>query len=353
MRAARWHGRDDVRVEEVPDPTPGPGDVVIRVGYCGVCGTDLEEYREGPIWVPVGEPNPLTGKKAPVVLGHEFAGEVVALGRDVTRFKVGDRVAPDVLIYCGRCYWCLRHQVNLCQSMAALGLSGDGGLAEYCAAPAGMCERLPEGVSDAAGALAEPLAVAVRAVRRGRLSVGENVAVVGAGAVGQLAMQVARAAGAGAVFAVERSPARKRLAAELGAAAVFDPAEHDVADELRRLTGGVGPDLVIESAGAPGSWVYAAGLVRRGGRVVVIGLNSTPSSVNVTQTLVAPELEVIGSLAHVYDEDFRAAVRLLGDGRVDAERIVSHRVPLDGVVSDGLERLERAKAETLKILVRP
>src|SRR5262249_36757883 len=153
--------------------------------------------------------NPLTGKKAPIVLGHEFAGEVVAVGRDVTGLRVGDRVAPDVLIYCGRCYWCLRHQVNLCRSMAALGLSGDGGLAEYCVAPERMCERLPDGVTDAAGALAEPLAVAVRAVRRGRLSVGENVAVVGAGAVGQMAMQVARAAGAGDVFAVERSPARK------------------------------------------------------------------------------------------------------------------------------------------------
>jgi (R,R)-butanediol dehydrogenase/meso-butanediol dehydrogenase/diacetyl reductase len=353
MRAARWHGRNDIRVETVPDPTPGPGDVVIRIGYCGVCGTDLEEYRHGPIWVPVGEPNPLTGAAAPVVMGHEFAGEIVAVGSGVERLKVGDHVAPDIVIHCGRCYWCLRHQVNLCQSMAALGLSGDGGLAEYCRAPAWMCEPIPPGLSDAAGALAEPLAVAVRAVRRARLAVGETVAVVGCGAVGLLAVQAARAGGAGLVFAVERSPARKELARQVGAAAVFDPRDQDVGDELRTLTGGVGPDVVIESAGAPGSWVYAATLVRRGGRVVVIGLSSTPSPVNVTETLVAPEIELIGSLAHVYDEDFRAAVRLLGDGRVDAERIISHRVPLERVVEDGLHRLETAKDETLKIVVKP
>src|SRR5207237_6318062 len=138
----------------------------------------------------------LDGNRAPVVLGHESAGEVVAGGREVTRFRVGDRVAPDVLIYCGRCYWCQRHQVNLCQSMAALGLSGDGGLAEYCAAPERMCEAVPEGVGDAAAALAEPLAVAVRAIRRGRMLVGGTVCAVGAGALGLLAMHAARAPGA-------------------------------------------------------------------------------------------------------------------------------------------------------------
>lgn len=324
---------------------------MIRVGYCGVCGTDLEEYRHGPIWVPVDRPNPLTGKKAPIVLGHEFAGEIVALGKNVTGFKVGDHVAPDVLLYCGDCYWCRRHQVNLCRNMAALGLAGDGGLAEYCAAPAAMCERVPEGVGDAAGALAEPLAVAVRAVRRGTLLVGETVAVVGAGAVGLLALQVARAAGASDVFVVERSPARMEVAAELGATAVLDPDAH-TAERLRDLTGGVGPDLVIESAGGQGTWVFAAGLVRRGGRVVVVGLNSRPSPVNVTEAIVAPEIAVLGSLSHVYDEDFRAAVRLLGDGRVQAERLISHRVPLEEAVAGGLERLEMSKDETLKVMVQ-
>jgi L-iditol 2-dehydrogenase len=152
---------------------------------------------------------------------------------------------------------------------------------------------------------------------------------------------------------VERSPARKKIAADLGAAAVLDPGDGGTAERLRDLTGGVGPDMVIESAGGPGTWVFAASLVRRGGRIVVIGLNSTPSPVNVTDAIVAPEIEVIGSLAHVYDEDFRAAVRLLGDGRVRAEPIISHRIPLEQAVSGGLERLETAKGETLKVVVQP
>jgi len=351
LRAARWHGRNDLRVENVPDPTPSPGDVVIRVAYCGVCGTDLEEYREGPIWIPTVEPNPLTGRRAPIVMGHEFAGHVVAVGREVSRFRLGDAVAPDVVISCGRCYWCVRHQVHLCEHMAALGLHGDGGLAEFCAVPESMCEPVPDRVTMAAAALAEPLAVAVRAVRRSRLTVGDNVAIVGVGAVGLLALQAVRAAGAGFVAVVERSPARKAIAADLGADAVLDPGTGDCALHLRDLTGGVGPDVVLECAGGPGTWVYAASLVRRGGRVVVIGLNSSPAPVNVTATIVAPEIEVIGSLAHVYDEDYRGAMRLLGAGRVDAERIVSHRVPLADVVAGGFDRLEHHKAETLKILV--
>ena len=144
MQAALWHARDDVRVEEVPEPgAPGPGEVIIRVGACGICGTDLEEYRAGPLFIPVGRPNSLTGRQAPIILGHEFAGEVVEVGRGVTEFRPGDRVAPDVLLYCGTCYWCRRHQVMLCEKMAALGLSGDGGLAEYCRAPAAMCRPVP------------------------------------------------------------------------------------------------------------------------------------------------------------------------------------------------------------------
>jgi len=184
MRAARWHGPRDVRVEMIPDPAPGPRDVLVRVDWCGICGTDVDEYLSGPHWIPTDHPNPLTGARAPLTLGHEFAGEVVAIGGEVREFRVGDRVAPDTLIYCGRCYWCRRHQVHLCAHLAALGLMADGGLADYCVAPAAMCVRLPDALPSDHAALAETLAVGVHALRRGRLAPSETVAVVGAGAVG-------------------------------------------------------------------------------------------------------------------------------------------------------------------------
>jgi (R,R)-butanediol dehydrogenase / meso-butanediol dehydrogenase / diacetyl reductase len=352
MKAALWHARDDVRVEEVPEPgAPGPGEVILKVSACGICGTDLEEYRGGPLFIPVGQPNPLTGRQAPIILGHEFAGEVVEVGRGVTSLRAGDRVAPDVLLYCGTCYWCQRHQVTLCEKMAALGLSGDGGLAEYCKAPVSMCLKLPESLPIEHAALAEPLAVAVRAVRRGRLGLGETVAIFGGGTIGLFCLQAALHAGARAVYVVEPHPWRRGLAARLGAAGTIDPAQGSPAEQLRALTG-IGPDLVIDASGAGPATLGAIDAARRGGRIVVVALPLAAATLNF-MTIVTTEKEIIGSLSHVYDEDFAAAIQLLADGRVKAEPLISDRIPLDDLVTRGLHRLEAQAADTLKILVLP
>jgi len=169
MKAAVWYGRRDIRIEEFPDPSPpGENEVKIKVLWCGICGTDLEEYLYGPLYIPVDKPNSLTGRKAPMVLGHEFVGRVVEVGPGVTELQVGDVVTPDTLIHCGKCYWCQRHQVHHCENLAILGLSTDGGFAEYVNAPTYMCFRLPAGVPLVVGALAEPASVAVRANRLAR-----------------------------------------------------------------------------------------------------------------------------------------------------------------------------------------
>jgi (R,R)-butanediol dehydrogenase/meso-butanediol dehydrogenase/diacetyl reductase len=352
MQAALWYARDDIRIEEIPEPAgPGPGEVIIKVDACGICGTDLEEYRAGPLLIPVGEPNPLTGRKAPIVLGHEFAGEVVEVGRGVTAFRPGDRVAPDVLIYCGTCFWCQRHQVSLCDKLAALGLSGDGGLAEYCKAPTAMCIKLPNGMSYEHAALAEPLSVAVRAIRKGRVSLGDKVAIVGGGTIGLFCLQAARVAGATAVYVVEPHPWRRSLALQLGADAAIDPAAAPAAEQLRGLTG-IGPDVVVDASGAPAATLSAIEAVRSGGRVVIVALPIKATSINFL-SVVSTEKEIIGSLSHVYDEDYAAAIRLLGDGRVQAEPLISDRIPLGDLLSHGLHRLEAQAADTLKILVKP
>jgi (R,R)-butanediol dehydrogenase / meso-butanediol dehydrogenase / diacetyl reductase len=353
VKAAVWHARNDIRVEEVSEPSaPGPGEVIIKVGACGICGTDLEEYRAGPLFIPVDEPNPLTGRQAPLILGHEFAGEVVEVGQGVTTFKIGDRLAPDGLFYCGECYWCQRHQVSLCDKLAALGLMTDGGLAEYCKLPVNMAIRVPNGLPDDHAAMAEPLSVAVRAVRRGRLLAGETVAVFGGGAIGLFCLQVARAAGAGQVFVVEPLPNRRALAQQFGASETIDPTQVDPVAALRKLTRGVGPDLVLEASGGVAVTPVAIHAARKGGRIVLVGLPVAPTNFNFFD-VVATEKEIFGSLSHVYDEDYATAVRWLGDGRVLAEPLISARIPLDRLLADGLDRLEGRATETLKIIVQP
>jgi (R,R)-butanediol dehydrogenase/meso-butanediol dehydrogenase/diacetyl reductase len=352
MKAAIWHARNDIRVEEAPDPrAPGPEEIIIKVAACGICGTDLEEYRAGPLFIPVDAPHPLSGRMAPLIMGHEFAGEVVEVGRAVRGLRPGDRVAPDTLLFCGQCYWCQRHQVSLCDQLAALGLSGDGGLAQFCVAPARMCIRLPNGLAYDHAAMAEPLAVAVRAVRKGRVMLGESVAVFGGGTIGLLCLQVARQAGARAVYVVEPHAGRRALAEQLGATGTLDPIAAPVAEELQRLTT-VGPDVVIEASGAAAAGPTAIDAARKGGRVVMVGLPVAAASYNFFG-LVATEKEVIGSLSHVYDEDYAAAVRLLGEGTITVEPLITDRIPLDDLLPRGLHRLEQAPAETLKIIVRP
>lgn len=353
MQAAVWHARNDIRIESVPEPSaPGPGEVIIRVHACGICGTDLEEYRAGPLFIPVGQPNPLTGQMAPLILGHEFAGEVMEVGKGVTRFKPGDRLAPDVLLYCGECYWCQRHQVPLCDKLAALGLMGDGGLAEYCKLPVNMAVPIPNGLPYDHAAMAEPLSVAVRAVRRGRLAPGETVAVFGGGTIGLFGLQVARAAGAGEVFVVEPLANRRTLAKALGASEVIDPTQTDPVETLRTLTRGIGPDLVLEASGGVRVTPVAIHAARKGGRIVLVGLPVAPTQFNFFD-VVATEKEIIGSLSHIYDEDYATAVRWLGDGRIQAEPLISARIPLARIIPDGLDRLEQRPTETLKIIVQP
>jgi (R,R)-butanediol dehydrogenase/meso-butanediol dehydrogenase/diacetyl reductase len=352
MKAARWHGRGDVRIEEVPQPEPPPDELLLRVSWCGICGTDVEEYVSGPIIIPVDVPNGLTGRTAPLTLGHEFVGRVAGVGRDVQGFEVGDRVAPEVVLFCGRCFFCRRHEYALCQNWAALGLMADGGLAEYAVVPAFSCARLPAAVSDAEGALVEPTEVAVRAVRKSELGLGDTVAVIGGGTIGLLVLQVARAAGAGAVYLVEPRQNRRQLAATLGATATFSPTQPGWQQELRDACNTVGPDVVLECAGARDTADLALHVARKGGRIVLIGIQPERVPLS-TLELIVGEKRIVGSVQHHYDEDLPSAVQLLADGKVRAAPLITDRVPLERVVGDGLRALAERPEEHLKIIVSP
>jgi (R,R)-butanediol dehydrogenase / meso-butanediol dehydrogenase / diacetyl reductase len=353
VRAVVWHGRDDVRVEEVAEPPePGFGEVKVSVEWCGICGTDLEEWRNGPRFIPVGEPHPLTGRSAPLVLGHEVSGEVAAVGPGVSGLQEGDLVALDALISCGECWWCRRHQVTLCPQLAAIGLQADGGLAEAITVPAQMCVPVPRDVGADTAALAEPLAVAVRALRRGRLTLSESLVVLGAGMIGIASLVVGRGMGAAPIVVADPVASRRDLARRLGADLVLDPQDADFRTRVGEATEGRGADVTVDAAGSRDSGPLAIDVTRPGGRAVVVGLATHPAAVNLFAFATA-EKELIGSLSHVWDEDFAAAVRLLGDGVLAADQVVAARVSLEDAVERGFASIGSTELPGVKIQVSP
>jgi (R,R)-butanediol dehydrogenase / meso-butanediol dehydrogenase / diacetyl reductase len=349
VKAARWFGRGDVRVVDVPEPSAGPGQALLRIGSCGICGTDVEEYRHGPVLIPTDRPHPLTGRFAPLTLGHEFWGTVVEVGPHVTNLREGDRVAPEICLACGTCPYCRGGEPARCVSWAALGLHADGGLAEYVAVSAASCARLPESMADAHAALVEPTEVAVRAVRRSGLRLGERAAVIGGGAIGLLVLQAARAAGARNVYVVEPGPKRREVATAIGADDAIDPTDPGWRDRLAEHCDGLGPDVVFECSGAPGTANAAVASARKGGRIVLVGITKEPAPMPLMDIVVG-EKQVLGSIQHDSDHDLPAAVHLLASGQVSARHLVTARIQLDRVVEDGFNALSPG-GDHIKILV--
>ncbi|MHB8718510.1 MAG: alcohol dehydrogenase catalytic domain-containing protein [Candidatus Dormibacteria bacterium] len=338
MRAAVYFGRRDVRAVDWDDPgPPPPGWVQVAVSWCGICGTDLEELTAGPLLVP-RSPHPLTQRALPLVLGHEGTGVVVASGEG-SGIDAGTRVGIENSVPCGGCVWCRRGNPALCDTMAVIGLMLDGALAERVNVPATTCLPLSRTLPDELGALAEPLAVAVRAVRRGGVRDGDDVHVVGGGTVGLLAAQVARARGARSVTLRERSSFRRGVAAACGIDAVPADAETERAD------------VVIECSGTSGGAEAAIGATRKGGTTVIVGVHAQPVPLSLYD-LVVDERSVVASLSHTLDDDYRPAVELLESGRIQAEPLITDRVELDDVVTHGFAPLLDDPDAHLKVLVR-
>ncbi len=340
MKAVRWHAQHDVRVEQIEAPPPPSDDEVqIEVLACGICGTDVEEYRSGPLFV-AAEPHPLTGRSAPLTLGHEFAGRVVRAGRAVRTPQVGDLVAVAPDISCGRCGWCTSGRENLCPQLGSLGLAGDGGLAELCNVGASRAVRLPDHVSPEAGALLEPLAVTLAGLRRGRARRGDRLVVVGGGAIGLLTVQAAHALGLEGVCLVEPLASRRAVGRRLGADVVTP-------DDAGAVEG----DVVVDCSGSAGGFATSVACAGRGGRVVIVALHAHPVELDALGA-VARELEVLGSLSYVM-EDFVAASRFVADGSVDAGALITRRVALDRTLDDGILALMARPDDHLKIVVTP
>ncbi|MFE6157303.1 2,3-butanediol dehydrogenase [Streptomyces sp. NPDC056486] len=343
MLAARLYGAKDLRIEEMPEPDPGPGEVKIRVAHAGICGTDVHEYFETPR--ATHEPNPLTGATLPQTLGHEFAGTVVACGEGVDRATPGDRVCVRPIRTCGVCPRCTAGLSHLCAALAAIGVtSPGGGLAEYVVVPTGSVHRLPDGLSLEQGALVEPMAVALNAVERAGVQAGGSALVTGAGAVGMGALFALRANGVDDVIVVEPSPSR-RAAAERHGARVLDPGAVDVAAEVLRHTGGRGVDAAVECAGRPEVLDACIRSAAAQGRVVMVALYSGAVTVDASVVRLA-ELSLLGAEAYP-DGVFERVIEHMAAGRFPTDGWLDH-IPLADAVA-GLHDVRDARR--VKVLV--
>ncbi len=351
MKAAVWHQKGDIRIEDVPEPSPGPGQVKLKVKACGICGSDLHEYNQGPFIIPK-RPHPLTGRhEGPVILGHEFSAEIAELGENIKgNLKPGDRVTVNPLIYCGECYYCKRGMLNMCTKLGTIGFAADGAFAEYMLVGEYAVHKLPEQITDEMGTFVEPLAVAVNAVNRSRLKIGDSVTIVGAGPIGLLVLQVCLAAGASKVFVVEPDQARRKLAGELGAEAVFDPREENAGKAVAELTDGLRSDIAFDCVGSQAAFDTAVKVTARRGRICVAGLSLEPIQVEFIR-LWGHEKEITFSSG--YEDEFPAAIALLADGRVSGELMITKRISLDDLVDKGILSLADADEGNIKILVYP
>jgi len=336
-------GKGRLELIEMPTPTPAAGKAVVEIAYCGICGTDVHAYQSGEPYNPA-------------ICGHEWTGHVSAVGAGVAHVREGDRVAVGIAAACGACASCRRGDAAHCDTafMGAIGVgplaAAHGGFAAAIAIDASRIYPVLPKLSDVEAAMLEPATVAVHAVRRTDIRLGDSVVVLGAGPIGLLVLQAARAAGAGCVILVEPEPRRRALGAAVGADAVLDPrAEADLPGKVNALVGASGADVVFECAGIPATIDQSVALVRRGGVVSLVGVPSRPAEIQAAQWLVK-EVRLTTSLAYLREE-FDVAQGLVQDGRLKCTPLHTSTVKLDGL-ADAFARLSSAPEE-IKVLVDP
>jgi L-iditol 2-dehydrogenase len=333
----------ELEVTEFPEPEIGPDDVLVRVRACGICGSDVHGLDGS------------TGRRIPpLVMGHEAAGVIAAAGRNVTQWKEGDRVTFDSMVSCGKCHFCARGDINLCDNRQVLGVScGDyrrhGAFAEYVAVPQNILYRVPETLPFEAAALIEAVSIAVHAVNLTPRSLGDTAVVIGSGMIGQLTIQAAKVAGFARVFAVDVDDAKLAMASKLGADEVFNSKKCNVVNEIAARTGGRGADAALEAVGATDPIQTAISSVRKGGTVTLIG-NVTPKIELPLQAVVTREIRLQGSCGS--SGEYPACIELLSSGAIKVDSMISARTPLEEAPA-WFSRLYKHEPNLLKVIVQP
>lgn len=355
MKAARYYGKEDIRIDDIEPKSVEATDVRVDVTACGICGSDLHEYNH-PQFTPEKE-HPSTGASRPIVIGHEFSGVVSEVGTDVTRIDVGDSVAINPNIPCRDCVYCEDGAYNLCENVTAVGYqTGAGGFAESAVVGEQQVHRLPQGVAEWEGALVEPLAVGFHAVRRSGIQAGDTVGVFGCGPIGLTVVQAAVVAGAKQIFVSEPNEARRETAIELGADVAIDPFEEDPVEHITGETNG-GANITFEFAGIEPTFNAAVRSTRRGGTITVGSVSDKAISTDLND-VVLTERTVKGTYCYGFPPqsfrtEFDAVIELLAEGRINTDSYVTKRIPLDEIVREGFETLLDPETEDVKVLVEP
>lgn len=346
MKAARWHAAKDIRVEDTAIPTPNDDQVKIEVKFAGICGSDLHEYNHGPQIIPVDAPYPLNGHQGTMTLGHEFAGIVAEVGKNVTKVKVGDRVTVEPIFRNPESPFIESGEYNLSEPLGFVGLTANGAFAKYVVVEEYMAHQMPEGMSFEQGAIVEPAAVAAYGLQQSGMKLGDTVLVTGAGPIGLLTVQVAIASGASQVFVTDVSEARLAKAKEVGATQTFDARDKDIPKKIREMTGH-GVDVFIDAAGVQASFDTGIKSLRNGGTAVLVALFSKNVSHDALDQALR-ELTIKGIIG--YRNIFPEVIALISSGRLPVEKLVTRTISLDEIVEKGFEALVNDPSE-VKVLV--
>ncbi len=346
MKVVRFHAPGDVRIEDVPEPTPGPGDVKIRVRNCSTCGTDVKISKFGHHHIV-----------PPRVMGHEVAGEITEVGADVTGWHPGDRVQVIAAIPCGRCGECRRGRMTVCPNQESIGYHYDGGFAQYMVVPAKVLavdgvNRIPDGVGFAEASVAEPLACVLNGQELARVGPGDDVVVIGSGPIGCLHVRLARSRGAARVFLVDLNRARLEMAAGLVAPdAVICGDETDPVDEVLKLTDGRGADVIITAAASGAAQEQALQMAARQARISFFGgLPKDNPIIRCDSNLVHyRELTIVGANGSSPAHNAQA-LRLIASGEVPVTDLITHRLPIDRTL-DAFGIV--ARGEAIKVTIEP
>jgi len=343
MKALLLSEYNHLEVTDLPMPRPAADEVLIKVGACGICGSDVHGY------------DGTSGRRIPpIVMGHEAAGTVAAVGSAVSRTREGDRVTFDSTIYCGACEYCRRGEMNLCNNRQVLGVSTPdfrraGAFAEYVVVPERVLYALPEGVPFTAAAMIEPLAVAVHAVKLAHLPENATAVVVGAGMIGLLVLQVLREFGCSQVYVTDIDDTRLQLAEKLGATAIVNGKTTDAVAEFQRLSSGTGVDVALEAVGSTVTIQTSINSVRKGGSVVLIG-NIAPKVEIPLQAVVSREIRLQGSAASA--GEYPECIDLLARGAIKVDELISVVAPLEeGAV--WFDRLHARQPNLMKVILTP